>query len=232
MSDHIDPQDGPGLAVFDLDYTLTKRGTWGRFVWRWVRYRPHIWLPLLLSAGFKQWQYKRGKCPRQDVKLAMMRWAMKGAARKDMLQRGAHFAQNEVKTGLRPKARGVIAQHKARGDHLIMISAAVDVIAQPIGELLGFEAVLSTEMSFDDQERLELKFSTPNCYGAEKCRRFHALLEKRPFLKQYHTKVTFYSDSISDLDMFLLSQVSICVHPDMKLSRLAIEKGWPIANWS
>ncbi|MDG2361939.1 MAG: hypothetical protein P8L81_06225 [Hellea sp.] len=42
------------IIIFDLDYTLTKKGTWGRFVLHTVKYKPWIWLPLILSAGFAQ----------------------------------------------------------------------------------------------------------------------------------------------------------------------------------
>jgi len=184
-----------GLAVFDLDYTLTKRGTWGRFVWTWVKFRPHVWLPLLIAAGWTQLQYKRGKRPRVDVKLAMMRWAMAGASQEKLIRRGQKFAEKEVASGLRPGAIKAVEDHKQNGDKLIMISAAVDVVAKPIGKLMGFDYVLSTEMDYDNCNKLKLNFKTPNCYAGEKVNRFSDLIAKNPPLQQYHTKVTFYSDT-------------------------------------
>ncbi len=59
------------IIIFDLDYTLTKKGTWGRFVLYTVKYKPWIWLPLILSAGFAQWRYKAGYTPRISVKQSM-----------------------------------------------------------------------------------------------------------------------------------------------------------------
>jgi len=224
--------DSPaGIAIFDLDYTLTKRGTWGRFVWSWVKFRPHIWLPLLISAGWVQWRYKRGARPRVDVKIAMMRWAMKGASKDEVLRRGQAFAREEVRSGLRPGAIEVIEKHKSQGDILIIISAAVDVIAKPIGDMMRFNFVLSTEMAFDSCNTLKLNFMNGNCYGQEKTIRFKSLVGKNPCLQQYHTHVTFYSDSISDLAMFELANVCVPVHPDRELSKYALEKGWQVANW-
>ena len=225
-------QDEPGLAIFDLDYTLTQRGTWWRFVWSWwVWPRPYLWLPFLIAAGAAQLRYKMGKLPRENVKLAMMRWAMKGASKEKVERIGRAFAQREVERGLRAGALEAIEKHKERGDKLIIISAAVDVIAKPMGDLLGFDHVLSTEMSFDRRNKLQLKFKTPNCYSCEKANRFKEMLVDNPSLKQYYTHVTFYSDSYSDLAMFKLANVCVCVHPDKKLSHYAAQRGWHILYW-
>lgn len=161
----------------------------------------------------------------------MMRWAIKGASKEQVLQKGRDFAEKEVAIGLRPGAQAAIAAHKANGDILIMISAAVDVIARPMGELLGFDYVAATEMVFTDCNIVQLNFSTPNCYGPEKVNRYKALIIDSPRLQAYHSGVTFYSDSYSDLAMFSLADISIAVHPDKKLSQYAAENQWPIVKW-
>ena len=224
-------QDAPGIAIFDLDYTLTRRGTWWRIVWSWVHARPHIWWPFLISAGWAQLRYKFGGLPRDNVKLAMMRWAMKGASKQEVYRKGQAFARREVEQGLRAGAVKAIANHKKRGDKLIIISAAVDVIAKPMGKLLGFDYVLSTEMAFDECNKLQLKFKTPNCYGAEKANRFNKIMVNTEALQQYYTHLTFYSDSYSDLAMFNLANVCVAIHPDKKLSRYAAQEKWHIYQW-
>lgn len=225
-------QDSPGIAIFDLDYTLTKRGTWWRFVWTWwVWPRPYLWIPFLLAAGWAQLSYKLGNLPRADVKIAMIRWAMKGASKDEVHRRGLAFAQREVKRGLRAGAFKAIKAHKDRGDKLMIISAAVDVVAQPIGDMLGFDYVLATEMAFDERNKLQLKFKTSNCYGAEKVKRFNKILDDTAVLQQYHTNVTFYSDSYSDLAMFKRANVCVAIHPDKKLSRHAAQESWHIMQW-
>ena len=221
----------PGLAVFDLDYTLTKRGTWSRFVWEWVKYRPHIWLPLLARTLWVQWQYKRGLRPRSDVKLMMMCYAMKGASKDELETRGRDFAHNEVASGLRPGGLEAIKWHQSRGDILILVSAAVDVVAKPIGMIIGFDHVLSTEITYDLSDVLILNFERGNCHGEEKATRFQKLIDDTPSLSQDGTQITFYSDSFSDLAMFRSANICNAVHPDKKLSRHASEQGWPILMW-
>ena len=117
----------PGLVIFDLDYTLTKRGTWGRFVWMNIKTRPHIWLPLLFSTILMQWRYKRGQIPRVRVKQAMMRWSMVGKSRKNLDIMAERFAEKEIKSGLRPGALQALERHRAQGDNLMIASAAVDL---------------------------------------------------------------------------------------------------------
>ena len=119
----------PNIAIFDLDYTLTKRGTWGRFVILNVRTRPWRWLPLLINTCWYQWGYKRGKNARIDVKQCMMLWSMSGKTREEIEALAKDFAQKEVLSKLRPGAVRALKKHKDAGDTLIIASAAVDVIA-------------------------------------------------------------------------------------------------------
>ena len=221
----------PGLAIFDLDYTLTRRGTWGRFVWQNVRFRPHIWLPLLVAAGWTQWRYKRGHRPRIDVKRAMMRWAMKGRSKAYLTGLAERFADNEVSNGLRPGAIRTLEQHKADGDTLMLASAAVDLLVAPIARRLEIEHFVATDMAWDDQEIVKLEFSSPNCYGAEKLTRVQAHLAENPGLKQNHTIITFYSDSYSDLDLFNFCDVMVAVNPDKRLKNAALGEGFRIEDW-
>ena len=153
---------GQNIAIFDLDYTLTKRGTWGRFVWSIVRRKPWLWVPLLAAAGWMQLLYKIGKSPRIRVKQAMMRWSMVGMGQDELLQYAESFVAREVTHGLRPGGIEAVKRHKAQGDILIIISAAVDIIVKPVAEKLGFNHWLATNMKWEDG-RLASEFAERNC---------------------------------------------------------------------
>jgi len=156
------------LAIFDLDYTLTKRGTWGRFVLRTVRFRIWLWPFIILTAGWHQWLYKRGKIPRIAVKQAMMRWSMVGKTRAEMLHLAEGFAKNEVPHKLRPGAIRALEKHKAAGDTIIIASAAVDILVEAIARHLDVEHWVATEMGWEN-DILLAEFASKNCYGAENC---------------------------------------------------------------
>ncbi len=221
----------PGLAIFDLDYTLTKRGTWGRFVWMNVRFRPHIWVPLLIAAGWTQWQYKQGRRPRIDVKRAMMKWAMKGRSKSFLTDMAEKFAEKEVQFGLRNQARSILDEHRANGDQLMLASAAVDLIVDPIARRLDIPHFVATDMAWDDRDVLKMEFASRNCYGPEKLVRVRRYLDENPGLKQNNTIITFYSDSYSDLDLFHFCDVMVAVNPDKRLKKAAQREGFRIDDW-
>lgn len=221
-----------GIAIFDLDYTLTKRGTWGRFVWMNIKTRPHIWLPLLISAGWTQFRYKRGHLPRIRVKMAMMRWAMVGQRRSKLENLAEKFADREVRSGLRPGAILALKNHKMAGDLVIIASAAVDLVVAPIAEKLGINYYVATDMAWDEDGRLKAEFASENCYGDEKLRRLEALFADNPELKQNHTIITSYSDSYSDLAMLRFYDIGVSVNPDRRLASEASGLGLGIENWN
>lgn len=220
------------LAIFDLDYTLTKRGTWGRFVWSTIKWRPHIWVPLWASAGLTQWKYKQGKVPRVRVKQAMMRWCMVGKTKDEMLKRAEAFAQKEIESGLRPGGMAALQAHKDRGDDIMIASAAVDILVDAIASRLGVVHTVSTNMDWDEHGRLKPTFKSENCYGPEKLRRVQTYLTENAALKQNHTDITMYSDSYSDLEILTFADLSIAVHPDKRLESHAKQQGWPIKDWN
>jgi len=220
----------PNIAIFDLDYTLTKKGTWGRFVVKNVKFKPWLWLPLAISAGVTQWRYKQGHFPRIRVKQAMMRWSMVGKSRAYMEKLAEEFAENEVTNGLRPGAVKALNEHRANGDLIIIASAAVDLIVRPIAERLNIEHWVATDMKWTD-EKLSPDFASKNCYGPEKLERVKALFAQNSELKQNHTIITMYSDSYSDIEILRFCDKGVAVNADRKLKKASGEEGFEVADW-
>jgi len=217
------------LAIFDLDYTLTRRGTWGRFNWQLIKRRPHIWIPFLASALKVQRQYKKGDEPRVSVKLAMMRRSMQGLSKERLIAEAVKFAQREVPDKMRPGGLRQIKAHQDAGDKVVIISAAADIIVREIAIRLGVEDYMGTDMSWDSDGIVEMRFASPNCYGPEKVNRLKTYLETKP--EYQNLPSIFYSDSHSDLPLMLHCDEAIAVHPSEKLKILAKEHDFPVADW-
>ncbi len=220
------------LAIFDLDYTLTKRGTWGRFVWQIIKGRPWLWVPFLTAAVRAQMRYKRGLIPRVQVKETMIKWCMVGKPRAEMLSQAARFAEKEVRTGLRPGGLRTLKAHQQAGDGVIIISAAADIIVAEIAQRLGVKHFLASEMGWDAEDRLKIAFSSPNCYGEEKCVRYEAFLSEHPDLAENIAETVMYSDSHSDLPLMLKCDQAIAVHPSKKLRDLSDQYNFTIVDWN
>jgi len=221
----------PNIAIFDLDYTLTKRGTWGRFVYQNVRSRPWLWPPLLISAGWHQWRYKQGHIPRIAVKTSMMKWSMAGKPKPQMQEIARKFAVDEVPDKLLPGALRALEAHKKAGDTIIIASAAVCIIVENIAKELDIKHWVATHMKWDNN-RLAAEFESKNCYGPEKLRRIIKLFEQNPALKHSDTLIPFYSDSYSDIEMFNFCDIGKAVNPDAKLRKAAQSHGIEVVDWN
>ena len=217
------------LAVFDLDYTLTRKGTWGRFTALCMRDRPWRWRELAVRAGLTQALYRLGVVPRIAVKTQMMRVAMVGRPRAELEALAESFAAAEVPHRLRPGGLDALERHRARGDTIMVASAAVDLIVAPIARRLGVSDWVATEFAWDESDRLAHHFLSRNCYGAEKKRRVCAFYRD---LKRDDTHITMYSDSSADIELFDFAHDAVAVNPGGKLRSLARERGWAVVDWN
>jgi len=157
---------------------------------------------------------------------------MVGKTKEEMLRRAELFAENEIRSGLRPGALEILQGHQGRNDDILIASAAVDIIVDAIARRLGIVHTVSTNMDWDHNGKLKSTFKSKNCYGPEKLRRVQTYLTETELLKQNHTDITMYSDSYSDLEILTYADLSVAVHPDKRLKRHAEEHGWPIKNWT
>lgn len=219
------------IAIFDLDETLTQKGTWGRFVTQAIRRQPHIWIPFFLSSVFSQALYMMGMGPREHVKETMMRWTIAGRPRADLERAAQQFADNEVKVGLRKNALNVIEKHRQSGDRILIASAAVDLIVHPIAAKLDIAEIVCTATAFDDQDRLAKKLGGTNCYGPGKLKLVKEYLQQDVSFNREDVHITMYSDSRSDLDILNWADVGIAVNPSARLAKCAEGNGFNVQDW-
>lgn len=206
----------PGTALFDLDRTVTRVATWTRFVAYANGARPRFLgqIPRLIGLAIG---HPLGLAHRDAYKaytLETLGWM----DRATLEAKAEAFVARIVAQGLRPGAVAAIRAHKARGDRLVLVSASVDLIADPLGRALGFDAVVATRLSWPPQNGAA--FATldgANCYGSEKLRRIAEIRAERAF----GTPVYAYSDHISDLEMLLGADQGFAVNPSAGLRRAA-----------
>jgi hypothetical protein len=98
----------------------------------------------------------------------------------------------------RPSALAAVEAHRAAGGHLILLSASPDLYVPRIGQLLGFERTLCTEVQWRhvaaEEDRLDGALRTPNRRGEEKSRCLAWLRTEYPNLP-----VVAYGNSQSDI---------------------------------
>ncbi len=219
------------IAIFDLDETLTKKGTWGRFVTGTIKGKPLKWVPFFVSTVFSQILYMLKLGPREHVKENMMRWALSGRTRADLEKLASDFADYEVGDGLRHRAKMMIEKHRAAGDRIIIASAAVDLIVDPIADRLGIAERVCTKMAYDNDDKLSRKLGGMNCYGAGKLTMVQEYLEQDPNFDRAQAHITMYSDSRSDLAIMRWADVGIAVNPSPRLAKVTEQYGFEVQDW-
>jgi HAD superfamily hydrolase (TIGR01490 family) len=217
----------PVAAVFDLDKTVTKRPTYVPFLLSVARREPSKLLyagPIVL-AGLA---YKIGLISRGRVKEFMLRAIVGRASRAEVAAHAEAFVAECLDRGLRPGARRALAEHRARGDNLILATASFDFYVERLGRQLGFDAVIATRAAWDQDGRLLGRIDGENCYGAEKLRR---LEEALPDLRGRY-RVVAYSDSHADLPLLLWADTGVAVNPSRRLRRHARSGGLDVVDWN
>ena len=216
----------PGTAIFDLDKTITRQGTWSRF----VRYATGggigFWGKLPIVGG-QALAYKAGFASRASVKERSISVYLEGQSRESLQKQADAFVVRDVAEGLRKEARGVIEAHRAAGDRLVIASAAVDLICDAMARELGFDGVICTGLDWGADGILRKRLDGENCYGEEKLRRVEAFFEgQRP-----PGPIVFYSDHHTDLPCLKWADRGVAVNPSAKLRRLAPKNNVETVNW-
>jgi phosphatidylglycerophosphatase C len=109
---------------------------------------------------------------------------------------------------------------------LVLLSASPDLYVPQIGQMLGFERTLCTEIEWQG-ERLDGRLKTPNRRGEEK---LHCLAWLR---KQYpDSPVIAYGNSAADLDHLRQADRALLVNADSAARRLAAKWNIAVSYWS
>lgn len=216
----------PGTAIFDLDKTITRQGTWSRFV-RYATGGPAFWTKLPL-AGLQAAKYKTGFANRASVKERSIELWLEGLTLEELETLAAAFVMRDINQGgLRKQARAIIEAHRAAGDRLVIASAAVDLICDAMARELGFDDVICTRLSWRDDGRLLAPLDGENCYGEEKLVRVKAHFDgARP-----PGPIVFYSDHHTDLPCLKWADRGVAVNPSAKLRALAANNDVEVADW-
>lgn len=119
-------------------------------------------------------------------------------------------------------AADLIAEHKAAGHDVVLISASGVEMVEPIGAMLGVDHVAASRMTLtpDGHYAGSLDFY---CYGEEKAVEMRRLAQ----LHGYDLDASFaYSDSVTDVPMLSAVGHPVAVNPDRQLRRIAVDNGW------
>ncbi len=124
------------------------------------------------------------------------------------------------------EARELIEHHQSLGHDVIIISASVKELVEPIARELGVSKTVNTILESEDGRYTgEVLFY---CKGEAKARSILELAEENG----YSLDASFaYSDAFTDLTMLETVGNPVAVNPDRALKKTALERGWKILSF-
>jgi HAD superfamily hydrolase (TIGR01490 family) len=214
------------LAIFDLDETLLAGDSdhaWGEFL---------IEKGLVEAAAHRSANdafYKAYKEGGLDI-LAYLKFVLaptKGMEAARLLELQSEFLSSKVEPMITQGGLKALAQHRERGDTLMIITATNDLVTAPIARHLGVRELLASQAQFRDGRPTGEIEGIP-CFKEGKVARLRQwLMEHMESLKGS----TFYSDSHNDIPLLETVETAVAVDPDPKLAAFAKEQEWRIMSF-
>jgi HAD superfamily hydrolase (TIGR01490 family) len=121
------------------------------------------------------------------------------------------------------EAVSLIEEHQLAGRDVVIVSASGAEVVEPIGEMLGADAVIATRMEIEDGKYTgQIGFYA---YAENKASAIEELARE----KGYDLSRSYaYSDSITDVHMLEIVGHPHAVNPDRELRKTAASRGWPV----
>jgi phosphatidylglycerophosphatase C len=216
------------IAIYDMDRTLTKIGTFTPFLVFVGKRRPlrMMLLPLYLLALIG---YPLGLLDRKRLKeigFGLILGRRVAAAELEALARD--YAGHVAKRNLHPGAAPRIAADRAEGCQLVLATASPDFYVREIAKVLGFDDVIATRQARHGDGAYSNRIEGENCYAQEKLERIRARLGAPAGARE----IRFYSDHHSDAPVLEWSDRPIATNPNAKLQALAEARHWEIVRFA
>jgi len=216
------------IAIYDMDRTVTRIGTFTPFLLFAARRRPLrlLLLPLYLISLIG---YPLKLLDRKGLKELGFCLIVGRRAEPEALEALARdYARHVLRTNLLPGARPRIEADRKEGCRLVLATASPDFYVHEIAALLGFEEVIATRQARLADGAYSYRIEGGNCYGLEKLRRIEAWLAG----PREQSDIRFYSDHHSDAHVLEWADRAIAANPTARLRALAEARSWEIVRFA
>lgn len=224
-------KDGRDIAIYDMDRTITRTGTYTPFLIHAALARAP-WRLLLLPAallamlGYALKLFTRARLKEINQHLLLG----PHVARSELEPVTASFAERTMRLNTLPGALKQIAEDRAAGRRLVLATASYRLYVEAIAARLGFDDVIATNSILGLDAAVTAKIDGENCYGPAKLRMIEAWFRAEG-IDRAKAHVRFYSDHASDAPVMEWADEPFAANPSAKMRSLAAKRGWPVVEW-
>jgi HAD superfamily hydrolase (TIGR01490 family) len=219
------------LAIYDMDRTITRTGTYTPFLIHAARRLAPWRLALAPFVGLAMLAYVAKLIDRKRLKEVNQALLLgRHVSPAELAPVTACFAEHIMRFNVHPGALDAIAADRAAGRLLILATASYRLYVEAIAARLGFDEVIATNSLKGLDDRIRAKIDGENCYGPAKLRMIEAWMAARG-IQRRDVRVRFYSDHASDAPVMEWADEPFAVNAHARLRKLATVKGWPMLNW-
>jgi len=215
------------LAVFDVDGTLVETNIVEYFFWMRLRAQPLEDWPSFMAQMLREaprWLYLERRS-RAEFQRSFYR-EYDGLDYEVMKRLGREALNAVTLRRIYPEGMRRVREHKRAGHRVLLLTGALDVVVEPLAELLDVEVDCAHLLVKDG--RLTGDLTAPPPAGEAR----GTLLEEYAARNGIVLADSFaYADSLSDLGMLELVGTPVAVNPDARLSQVAGQRGWRIERW-
>ncbi len=219
------------LAIYDMDRTITRTGTFTPFLIHAALARAPwrlLLLPVALLAmlGYAGKLMTRARLKEINQSLLLGRHI----PRAHLAPLTASFAERTLRLNTLPGALRQIAEDRAAGRRLVLATASYRLYVEAIAEKLGFDDVIATNSIIGLDARVTAKIDGENAYGPAKLRMIEAWMAHEGIARE-SVRVRFYSDHASDAPVMEWADEPVAANPSAKMRALAAKRGWRVVEW-
>lgn len=214
------------IALYDMDRTITRRGTLSGFLLHVLKRRQRWRVVLVPLTGLAGLAYAARLVDRRRLKsinFALLVGRRYDPARLDRLANS--YAERVMRRNIHAAALSQIARDRADGFRIVLATASFRLYVDAIAKQLGVDDVIATDL-----EPGRARITGPNCYGGDKRTLIEQWFAEQGILPA-EAEIRAYSDHASDAPMLELAQHPVATTPSPKLRRLAKARGWAVVDW-
>ncbi len=220
------------IAIYDMDRTITVRGTYTPFLFHMVFARAPwrlLFLPLL-PFGFIGYGLKL--ISRKSLKTYNQRLLLGSKPRVTTLDPHIErYADKVIQGNSYAKAIAQVDADRAEGRKLVLATASYELYVNAIASRLGFDEVIATRLKIDEKGQVLPEIVGENCYDVAKLDRIKTFLDEQGLARET-VHIRAYSDHVSDAPMLEYADEAIATTPSAPLRHLAKKRGWKILDWN